>query len=300
MRPAPLAWVFLGIVWGSTWPCVKIGLVDLPPLTFAGLRFAIAALVLQFAISVRGVRMPRKRGEWLLVLGTAPVTISFHFALQFWAQQHVASGLASLLSSMLPVFVVFFAHWWVPSESLNFRKLLGVAVGLLGVAVISSNQLHSQGELAFWGSVALVVGAAGAAQAQVLVKKYGGGIDPMVIAGWQMTVGCVPLLGFGFLLEQSPLDLRWTTSAVGALLYLSIVGSALAFFLMYWLYRHMEITKVLSVAFLNPLVATLLGVLILGEELNQRIILGGLVILCGLALVLRAENTKIDVTQVAR
>jgi drug/metabolite transporter (DMT)-like permease len=291
MIASVLAWLFLGVVWGTTWTAIKMGLADLPPLSFAGLRFSVAALVLLLVLLVRrGPWLPRGRVEWGLVGGTALVTISFQYALQFWAQQYVASGLASVLTATIPIFVMVFAHWSLPSEPMTRRKVAGMLLGLSGVVVIFSDQLHSAGLLAFWGSIALVVGAAASSRAQVYVKKSGGGIDPMIMAGWQMGIGSAPLLTLGFVLDGPPTALHWTRAAVLSLTYLSCVGSAMGFLVMYWLFRRMDVTKVLSVAFVNPLVAVFAGWMVLDEMLSWRAILGGFGILFGLGLVLRTRR----------
>jgi drug/metabolite transporter (DMT)-like permease len=288
MIASVLAWLFLGVVWGTTWTAIKIGLADLPPLTFAGLRFSVAALLLLLVLLARpGRRLPRGRVEWGLVGGTALVTISFQYALQFWAQQYVASGLASVLTATIPIFVMVFAHWSLPSEPMTRRKVAGMLLGMSGVVVIFSDQLHTHGLLALLGSIALVVGAAATSRAQVYVKKSGGGIDPMIIAGWQMGIGSVPLVALGFVLDGPPTALHWTRAAVLSLTYLSCVGSAMGFLVMYWLFRRMDVTKVLSVAFVNPLVAVFAGWMVLDETLSWRAFLGGFGILFGLALVLR-------------
>ena len=286
MSGSVLGWLFLAVVWGSTWLVIKIGLSDLPPFTFAGIRFAIAAVVLLTVVRIRAAPMPRGWGEWWLIGATASVTISLQYGLQFWGQQYVASGLASVLTAMIPVFVMVFAHWSLPDEPMTARRVAGVAVSSIGVVIIFSDQLQGGGSLAFLGSVALVVGSGATARAQVAVKKYAGDIDPMTFTAWQMVLGSVPLLVLGLLIEGNPASLPWTARAVGAILYLAVVGSAAAFFVMYWLFRRMEVTKVLSVAFVNPLIAVLLGWMVLSEVLSWRAVAGGVGILLGLGLVL--------------
>jgi drug/metabolite transporter (DMT)-like permease len=226
------------------------------------------------------------------VAGTALFTVSLPYGLQFWAQQYVASGLASVLTAMVPVFVLVVAHWLLPQEPMTFRKVVGVVLGVAGVAAIFSDQLSSEGVMALWGSAALIVATVSLAWAQVAVKKHAGTLDPMTIAGWQMALGAVPLLGIGLWLDGNPVEFAWTTRAVLSLLYLSFVGSAAAFFILYWLFRRMEVTKVLSVAFVNPLIAVLLGWAVAGEVLNWRAAVGGLGILGGLVLVLRPAPAR--------
>ncbi len=162
------------------------------------------------------------------------------------------------------------------------------------MVIIFYDQLHSHGVLARSGSIAQVVGAAASSRAQVFIKKCGGGIDPMIIAGWQMGIGSIPLLALGFLLEGPPTALHWTRAAVLSLMYLAFIGSAMGFLVMYWLFRRMDVTKVLSVAFVNPVIAVFAGWMVLDETLSWRAFFGGVGILFGLALVLRTGRKLVS------
>ena len=158
-------------------------------------------------------------------------------------------------------------------------------MGIAGVGVVFSNQLSFAGSRALAGSAAIVVGAACAAAANVLVKKHGAKLDPAVIAGGQMVFGLVPLLIFGLTLEGNPFRFHWTRMAVIALLYLATVGSVAAFLLYYWLVQHMDVTKTMLVALVTPVVAVILGMLVLNEQLNWRTFAGGAMIISGIGLI---------------
>lgn len=286
-------WVFLAVVWGTTWAAIRIGLETLPPLTFAGVRFGAAGALLLAVLHVQGRNHPRGFRSWWLVGWTGGIIITLQYALQFWAQQYVASGLASVLMATIPVFVMVFAHWWLPSERLTIRRGVGALLGLAGVVAIFSDQLSTVGTLAFIGSVALVVGAGSSSAAQVMIKRSGDMVDPMSLAAWQMTLGAVPLLVLGLVLEGEPAAGAWTIRAVLAVGYLVVVGSAIAFFVMYWLIGRISVTKVLSVAFANPLVAVMIGWVAFGETLSRAAFLGAGAILTGLAMVLGLDRSAV-------
>jgi drug/metabolite transporter (DMT)-like permease len=129
----------------------------------------------------------------------------------------------------------------------------------------------------------LVASLAGA-QAGVLIKAKGTHLDPSVLAGVQMAAGSIPLLVLGGLLEGNPLRFDWTPSAVGSLAYLTIVGSVIAFLAYYWLIRNIEVTRVLLIPLITPLVALALGFVFLGEHVGWGTALGGTAILGGVAL----------------
>lgn len=292
-RLALVVWLALCAIWGSTWLAIKLGLRDLPPLTFAGLRFAAAALVLFGIAALRGFRLPRAPRDWRLLAYTGLLTITLNYALVFWGEQYISSGLAAVLSATVPLFGLPLAHRYLASEPLNRWKVAGVLSGVIGVAIVCSGQLGLGGPLAFWASLGIIFAALATAQAGVLIKARGTHIEPSVMAGVQMAGGCLPLLAGGILLEGSPLHFHWTPMAWAALGYLTILGSVIAFLLYYWLIRHTEVTWVLMIPLVTPLVAVGFGVLFAGEVVGWHTALGGAAIIGGVALaVLRIGRPK--------
>jgi drug/metabolite transporter (DMT)-like permease len=280
---AAVAWLGLCGIWGSTWLAIKVGLRDLPPIGFAGVRFAIAAVVLFGVIAVRRIRLPWARRDWRLLVYTGFLTITVNYAFVFWGEQYMSSGLAALLNATIPLFGLPLAHRYLESEPLTARKVVGVLLGVLGVLVVFGAEL-SGGPLAFWAGAGIVVASLSGAQASVLMKARGAHLDPAVTAGVQMAAGCVPLLLGGMVLEGSPWALRWTPAAVASLAYLSLVGSVIAFLTYYWLIRHTEVTRVLLIPLVTPLVAVLLGTVFLGEALGWGTALGGGAIIAGVTM----------------
>ena len=272
-------------IWGSTSIFIKEGLDDLPPLSFAGIRFVIALLLLAgYVVAVRAP-LPRARRDWALLAVVGVLSFTINYGLLFWGEQHVSSGLASVLQTTIPAFGLVIAHVHLPAERITPLKVAGVILGILGVAVVVSDQFAVEGRYAAWGGLAIVVGAFSTAYGNVLVKARGGHINPAVLAAGQMGFGLVPLLAIGALLEGNPLSFRWTSQAVVCLLYLALVGSALAFVLFYWLVRHMDVTKTMLIALVTPLIAVALGIAIRHEHLSWRAFAGGGCILVGIALI---------------
>ena len=282
---ARIVWLILCGIWGSTWLFIKIGLADLPPFTFAGLRFVLASAILGSMILIRRARWPRNRSECYLIAGSGLLQFTLNYGLVFWGEQHISSGLAAVLQSTFPLFGLVFAHLYLPSERITFLKVAGVLLGILGVAVIFSDQLTIAGSLALLGSMALVLSALFGSYSNVLVKKYGGKIDPQILAASQMVCGFVPLLAVGFATEGNPLRFRWTVPALLSLMYLVIVGSVIAFALYYWLVRNMDVTKTMLIALVTPVVAVVLGMIVLDEQLNWRLLVGSACIMLGLGLI---------------
>ena len=294
---ARIVWLILCGIWGSTWLFIKLGLADLPPLTFAGIRFVFASLILLLLILARGVRWPRQRNEWLLIAVVGFLQFTLNYGLVFWGEQRIPSGLAAVLQSTFPAFGLVIAHFYLPAERITPKKVTGVLLGFAGVAIIFSHQLNIAGKSALLGSCALVLSAFFGSYGNVLVKAYGTQIDPFVLAAGQMVCGFPPLLGLGIALEGNPLNFHWTTKAVVALSYLVIVGSVAAFTLFYWLVRHMNVTNTMLIALVTPVVAVLLGMIVLGERFNWRLFAGAACIISGIGLIVlrkRQKNVAID------
>src|SRR4026207_2208164 len=155
------AFVALCLIWSSTWLAIKFGLRDLPPVSFVAIRFIIAVAVL-LAISVGRVPlMPKGRGDFHLLAWTGVLMFCVNYALLFWAELYVSSGLSAVLQATIPMFGMVFAHFILPGEPLRWQRVAGALLAIGGVAVICSRLLDFGGLLAFWGGVAVVFGAAG-------------------------------------------------------------------------------------------------------------------------------------------
>lgn len=282
-----VVWFLLATVWGSTWLFIKVGLEDLPPITFAGLRFVLASVPLVLWLWVRRVPLPRTRAEWRLMIVTGWLTFSLNYGLVFWGEQYISSGLAAILYTWFPIAGLLIAHGMLPSEPMTGRKVAGVLLAVVGVVLIFYNQAELRGGFALLGSAALLVAATGTALADVLIKKSGTHIDPVVMTAVQMVAGFVPMLALGIPLEGNPFDYAWTPRAVFALCYLALLGSSLTFVLLYWLIQRMEVTRTMLIPLFSTLVAVVLGIVVLGETLTPRLAAGGAGILLGLVVATR-------------
>jgi len=289
---ARIVWLILCGIWGSTWLFIKLGLADLPPITFAGIRFVIACTILFTLIRIRRIPLPRARADWILLASSGILSFGLNYGLVFWGEQYITSGLAALLQATLPAFGLVFAHLHLPSERLTWTKIGGVVLGVFGVGVVFSNQLVVSGRQALAGCVALVLSAMFAAYSNVLVKAFGKHLNPAVLSAGQMLFGLVLLLSVGLPLEGNPFRFHWTPMAVIAMLYLAIVGSVIAFLLYYWLVLNMDVTKSMLIALVTPVVAVLLGMLVLDEEFGWRTLAGGAMIILGIGFIVVRKSKK--------
>jgi drug/metabolite transporter (DMT)-like permease len=285
LRPL-IVWILLCGIWGSTWAFIKLGLRDLPPITFASTRFIIAVALLLLIAYVRRAGLPRTRAAWRMLVVTGVLQFTVNYGLIFWGESYISSGLAALLQATIPLFGLLIAHKLLPGEPLTFAKLCGVLIGLIGVAIIFSNQLTIGDAWSVWGSLAIIIGAFAAAYSNVLLKASDIELDLSVLVAAQMLCGLLPLLIVGLIKEGNPFRLHWTLAATVSIFYLALVGSVAAFLLYYWLVRHMDVTNTQLIALVTPAVAVLIGIMFLDEELTGRILLGGLGIFAGIGVII--------------
>lgn len=287
-RTPHLVFTALCIIWGSTWLGIKIGLAFLPPFIFAGLRFAAATLILIPFVGLMHSRIPRVRGAWSLMLFLGVFQLTIPYGLVFWGEQYISSGLAAVLFAALPLFVSLFAHFGI-DEKLTRTKAAGILSSFIGLIAIFWQDISMQNiatSTAFLGGMAVVASSASAGIANVVAKKHAERIDPAFSVLIQSAVCTVALSALGFFLEGS-MPLHFTIVAVGAVLYLGIVGSALAFVGLYWLFTKTKVTNASLLAFVTPILALLFGWLALGEVPSQNVSLGTLLILAGVYMTLK-------------
>ena len=287
-----LVWLALCLVWGTTWIFIKIGLQDLPPITFAAARFILAAAILAVVIALQKLPLPQTAKDWKLIALTGVLQFSVNYSLVFWSEQYISSGLAAVLQAMITVFGLVLAWIFLPAERITRLKVFAVVLGIIGVGIIFTEQLQINSVWAFAGCVAIVVGAYAAAQASILVKAKGGAFHPASLVFGQMICGIPPLVVYALLREGNPLDFPWTWRAVGCVLYLSILGTIAAFWLYYWLLSKIESTKAMMISLVTPLIAVVIGAIFLGEKLPPQTFFGGVLILASIGLIVFRRKTK--------
>jgi len=280
-----IIWLILCLIWGTTWFFIKIGLEDLPPITFAAARFLLALIILTFIIIYQKIPLPVTVRDWKLLALTGILQFSVNYSLVFWSEQYISSGLAAVLQAMITVFGLVLAWIHLPNERITWLKIVAVLLGICGVAVIFIEQLQINSLMAFAGCAAIVVGAYAAAHGSILVKAYGGNIHPATLVFGQMLCGIFPIIIYAFSVEGNPLKLNWTWRAIVSVFYLTIFGTIAAFWLYYWLLSKIESTKAMMISLVTPLIAVVIGGIFLGERLPPQTFFGGLLILASIGLI---------------
>ncbi|HEV7699554.1 MAG TPA: EamA family transporter [Pyrinomonadaceae bacterium] len=287
-----LVWLILAFTWSTTWIFIKIGLADLPPIAFSSARFLLSVVILFVAIKVQKIELPKTASEWRLIALTGVLQFSINYSCVFWSEQYITSGLAAVLQAMIPVFGLALAWIFLPDERVTAQKVIAIALGIIGVAVIFIDQLRVENWLAFAGCVAVVVGAYAAAQASILTKAKASSIHPAAFVFCQMICGLPAIILYSLISEGSPLRYNWSWTAIGCVIYLAVFGSVLAFWLYYWLLHRVESTKAMMISLVTPLLAVVIGAVTLGETLPPRTFAGGLLIVGSIALIVFRPRTS--------
>ena len=281
-----LVWVVTCAIWSTVWLFIKLGVRDVPPVTFAAFRLAVALAVLVPLTLARRVPLPRRRQDWILIGGTGVILLGVNYALLNWGIQYISSGLTAVLQAMTPVFGFVFAHLLLDDEKMTAGKGAALGVGVLGVAVIFWDQFDTGTSRALTGSIAVIGSAVCVAISYVVMRRRGQSLDPALITAGQMTAALGPLLLYALTVEGDPRTVRWSTTAVLSGVYLALAGSVAGAWLNYWLLKRIGATKLLSMGLVEPLIAVLLGAAMLGERMSQKTALGGACILVSVAVVL--------------
>ena len=248
------------------------------------MRFGIAAIVLFAVARAFGVRPDRDRRARVLGAVNAALAFSLSYGVVYWAEQWVPSGLASVLFSTFPLMVAGLAHFALPGERLQLASAAGILVGFLGVLVIFSEDLAALGgQQAVTASIVFLLSPLAAAVANVVVKRWGKGVHPLSLTAPPMAATAV-IMGVLAVIFERGRQLSFDASSVGALLYLAIAGTAVTFFLYFWLLDRMPATRLSLITYGIPVVAVTVGTLGLGEPFTGRMFMGSGLVLVGVSL----------------
>ena len=293
-----LAFAIIYFVWGSTFLAIRIGVREVPPLLLAAMRFLAAGLVLYGWTRIRGERSPDRR-QWSSAFLLAFLIFVLDYGLLFWAEQRVPSGLAAVMMATIPVFMSLSEIVLLRTQKLTLRLAMALLIGLAGVAMLVSRSLNLGGApIDRAGAVALIVGAISWSIASVLTRKLPLPSSKVVSSAAQMFAGGVLLTVASAVLGEFH-NFRPLTVSLGtwlSLLYLIIAGSIVGFTAYVWLIHHESPTKVGTYAYVNPVVAVVIGYFFGGESIGLRTILGTAFVIVSVVVITTARATKPDAT----
>lgn len=281
------AWVVVCLVWGTTYLGIRVSLETMPPFLMAGLRWTLAGLIFVALLLATGRRLPPRR-DWLSIIPTALLLLVGGNGAVVWAEQFVPSGLTAVIIASSP-------FWMVASEALfgaeraTGRTVFGLTVGFCGIVLLVWPELAaggSSGRGFLWGVIALQVACFSWALGSSRSKRYMASGDPFALTAAQMLIAGVSFLVLGTAMGEWQ-NLHFSSRSTIALLYLVLFGSLLAYACYAYALKHLPVALVSLYAYINPVIAVVLGVLLLGEAFSARMGVGAAIVLMGVAIVQR-------------
>ncbi len=277
--------ILLCLIWGSTWMAIKLGLSDAPPLYAAGIRFVLAVSILYAIVFSKKYRLPNTLCGFLKLGYPGLYMFGASYALIYFAEQHISSALTSVLFAAYPLMIAFLSIWVLSHEKIRPAGWLGLALGFVGIVVISYDSLQTSPDI-FLGTILALAGTLAAAWGLVIHKRKFSGENVFVSTSVQMTIGGVPLILAALIFERWS-DFVISPTSVGSIIYLALLGTVVAFVGYYWLLQRITAVQASLIAFLTPLVAIFIGVVFFSESLTVLIGFGTVMILSGILLVSR-------------
>ena len=296
-----LAFAIIYFVWGSTFLAIRVGVREVPPFLLAGMRFLVAGIVLYGWMRARGTPSPSAR-EWSAATFLAVLIFVFDYGLLFWAERRVPSGIAAVMMATIPVFMAIAEIVFLRTQRLTLRLGLALVVGLAGVAVLVGHTMSvGEAPVDTAGACALIVAAVSWSVAASLTRKLPLPAAKAMSSAAQMLAGGVLLTLTAAVLGEFR-GFRVQAVSRGAwlaLAYLIVAGSIVAFTAYVWLIHHESPTKVGTYAYVNPVVAVLVGYFLGGEAIGPRTIVGTLLVLVSVVVITTTPKAKVDVESLA-
>ena len=278
-----LALVALYLIWGSTYLAIRYVVEGLPVFLSGGVRYVLAGGLLYVILRMRGARAPTRR-EWLGALPVGVLMFVGGNGFVALAEREVASSVAALVVAVTPIFASTMGLW--VGERPSARQWLGMVIGFGGVLVLSLGDLRATPSALFMLLGATICWALGTQLSKRLPSA-----PSFMSAATQMLTGGVALLGLGFARQES-MPHEWTALAVGSLAYLVVLGSLVAYSAFNFLVRNTSTPIAMSYAYVNPVVAVILGTLVGGEALGPSTFAAGALVLLGVALLVTGRPRR--------
>jgi drug/metabolite transporter (DMT)-like permease len=295
-----LAFAIIYFVWGSTFLAIRVGVREVPPFLLAAMRFLVAGLVLYGWTLARGERSPTRR-QWASVSVLALLIFVLDYGLLFWAEQRVPSGITAVMMATIPAFMALSEIIFLRTQRLTVRLGSALLIGLAGVGVLMSRSLDLGGApIDRLGAAALIVGSVSWSIASALARMLPLPPSKVMSSGAQMLAGGA-FLGLTAVALGEFQNFHPSVVSRGAwlaLLYLIVAGSIIAFTAYVWLIHHESPTKVATYAYVNPVVAVLVGYFLGGEALGLRTILGTVFVLISVVVITTTRAKKAAVVAV--
>jgi len=289
-----LAFAIIYFVWGSTFLAIRVGVREVPPFLLAGMRFLVAGAVLYAGMRLKGTPSPAAR-EWGAAAFLAVLIFVFDYGLLFWAERRVPSGIAAVMMATIPVFMALSEIFIMKTQRLTGRLGTALLVGVVGVTVLVSHSVTlGDTPIDTLGACALIAASVSWSVASALTRKVPLPREKAMSSGAQMLAGGVLLTLTAVMLGEFR---GFHAQAVSlkawlALAYLIVAGSIIGFTAYVWLIHHESPTKVGTYAYVNPVVAVIVGYIFGGEALGLRTVVGTLLVLVSVVVITTAKKVR--------
>lgn len=280
------------IAWGTTYLALRIGVLEFPPFLFSAIRQITAGILLAGSLLLFGkIKLPDKSalvgqaigGFFMITLGNGLVG---------WAEVHVPSGLTAIICSIVPIWVILINLVVAKDEKPTFPIVIGLLIGLSGIILIFSDNLGGFAVPGYaWGIAFIIIANLGWAAGSIWMKRKNQSTNAFLNAGLQMFFGGIWLLPISLLFDDLS-ALQWSNNAVYSLLYLILIGSVAAYGSYVYAIKTLPLTIVTLYAYINPIVAVILGWAVLGETLNMRVAIAIGITLSGVYIVNRGYQFR--------
>ena len=277
--------VLLSVVWGGSFFFNGIALREFPTLSIVTARVGLAALALLFQMKMLGQGIQLNRQILKAFFGMSFLNNVVPFSLIVWGQQHIASGVASILNATTPLFTMLAAHWFTTDEKINPRRLLGVLTGMGGVGLMMGLDSMESSGFHLLGQSAILLAAFSYGLAGVYGKRFAQlEIPPLATATGQLCASSMILIPLTFWIDQPWTFAMPSIEGMGSLLGIALLSTALAYVIYFRLLKTAGATNLLLVTLLIPVSAIILGVFLLDESLEPQHLSGMAVISLGLLI----------------
>lgn len=278
-----LLFLALGFLWGSSYLFIKFAVDDFGTFTLVALRLVVGAALLWAVVLAAREALPRERRTYGHLIVMACINITIPFLLITWAEQSVHSSIAAILTAPVPLFAIILSAFFLHDEPLRLNGLLGLLVGFVGVVIVTSPGLSGEGT-SVTGELALLGAAFSYAVGAVYSRRFVRGLRPMIPAVFQVTFAAI-ITGVAALLVEQPWQATPDLQAVVSILWLGLLGSGVAYLIVFRLFAHWGATRTTLVAYVIPPVGIVLGFVALQEPVDGRLIVGTMLIIAGVAFV---------------
>jgi len=274
--------VIICLIWGSSWAAVKIGIESIPPLLSLGIRLTLASIILGLIVLEKHLIVPKGKKFWMLVLIMCLTSFTIPFVLIYWGQLKVGSGLASVLFATYPFWVAIVSHFLLPNEKIKPVRIIGIVIGFLGVIFIFYNGFSDISIRIFYGMSVIIMGAIIQAFGLVYLRRLGEDAHPVTLNFCSMSLSALPLFAASLIFEDYS-NIIFNIQSIGAIVYLSIFCTVITFVIYFWLVKHVEAVILSLSAFITPVIAVVIGVLVMGEQITNNVYIGSALVLIGVA-----------------